>query len=979
MEHHINTGDATPIRQPAQCIPFVQREEIKKLLKEMEKKKIIQPSKSPWASPVVLVKKKDGSMQFCVDYRKLNAVTRKDAYPLLRIDDTLQALSGSQWFSTLDLLSGYWQVGIAEEDKEKTAFTTQEGLFEFNVMPFGLCNAPATFQRLMDLTLAGMLWAECLVYLDDVIIFGRTFEEHLSNLRSVLKRLREANLKVKPSKCALFQKQVLYLGYIILHEGVATDPDKTKKISTWPKPTNLPEVQKFLGLSSYYRRFIPKFAEIARPLHRLTERGRPFKWTIECDTAFAELKLQLCSSLILTFPDFSLPFILDTDASQCGIGAVLSQKQNGEEKVIAYASRTLTKAERKYSVTRKELLVVVTYIQHFKQFLLGRPFTLRTDHGSLQWIQTLKEPEGQLARWLERLQDYNFEVQHRKGCHHQNADALSRYPTEQCKTGDAEQPESLCRDAHYDSVISPVSCVRDSYMLIERTLEELRKLQQTDDEIGPVLQALEDKKQFSTIGQQGKSRSYRLLLQQWDQLYTENGLLFRRYEDTMGRKKWAQFVVPQVVRKEVLSALHNGITGGHLGEDKTRGKLQERFYWPGHTKDVRSWCQTCSVCAARKSPVPRNKARLQSIHPGYPLQLVAMDLLGPLPESTNRNSYVLVVTDYFTRYTEAYALPNQEAKTVAYKLVNEFFFRYSLPEQLHSDQGRQFESDVIKEVTAMLQIKKTRTSPYHPQSDGLVERFNRTLLSMFSTALQKHPWDWEDHIRQLCYVYNTSVHPGTHYTPFFLMFGRQARLPVDVAFGLPPNSEASHNTFAASLRTTLQEAFESVRTDLGHHLKRQKEIYDVKAHGQPYEKRDVVWLHNASIAKGNCKKFNKQWVGPYKVTKRISDATYRIQLLSNARKRIVVHFDRLKAFNGDASRFDVNSQVNLGVKPGSGVAGNSDQPKSPRVGEHLELCDDDDDVDRDTSETVPGTSQSARRYPSRVHQPPTRFSDFVAI
>jgi len=282
----------------------------------------------------------------------------------------------------------------------------------------------------MDLTLAGMLWTECLVYLDDAIIFGRTFEDHLRNLRSVLERLRGANLKAKPSKCAFFQKQVLYLGHIVSPDGVATDPSKTDKIATWPRPQNVKDTLKFLGLASYYRWFIHKFAEIARPLHRLTEQGRVFKWTDECDIAFAELKLRLCSSPILTFSDFSLPFILDTDASQSGIGVVLSQEQSGEEKVIAFASRTLTKAERRYSVTRKELLAVVTYIHHFRQFLLGRQFTLRTDHGSLQWIQTLKEPEGQLARWLERLQEYNFVIKHRKGCQHQNADALLHYPSE---------------------------------------------------------------------------------------------------------------------------------------------------------------------------------------------------------------------------------------------------------------------------------------------------------------------------------------------------------------------------------------------------------------------------------------------------------------------------------------------------------------------------------------------------------------------
>ena len=409
VQHRINTGNSHPIRQPLRRIPPAKREEVRQLLKEMLDQDVIKPTNSPWASPVVIVKKKDGSPRFCVDYRKVNTVTRKDAYPLPRVDDTLDTLAGSKWFSTLDLLSGYWQVEVRPEDREKTAFCTPDGLFEFNVMPFGLCNAPATFQRLMDTVLAGLQWTNCLVYLDDVIVLGRTFKEHLSNLKEVFDKFREARLKLKASKCALCQEKVEFLGHIVSADGVATDPKKTEKVANWPVPRSRREVQQFLGLANYYRRFVQDYARIAKPLHRLTEKHTTFKWTRECEHSFENLRQNLVSAPVLAFPDCSRPFILDTDASDSGIGAVLSQVQDdGTERVIAYASRTLSKAERRYCVTRRELLAAVVFIRQFRSYLLGNKFTLRTDHGSLRWLWNFKQPEGQLARWLEKLQEYDF-------------------------------------------------------------------------------------------------------------------------------------------------------------------------------------------------------------------------------------------------------------------------------------------------------------------------------------------------------------------------------------------------------------------------------------------------------------------------------------------------------------------------------------------------------------------------------------------
>ena len=341
VKHSIVTGDNPPIKQSCRRAPPSKREHVRQLIQDMLKKDVIQPSSSPWASPVVIVQKEDDSYRFCVDYRKINTITRKDAYPLPRIDDTIEALSGSQWFSTLDLLWGYWQVEMSEKDRAKTAFSTHEGLYEFKVMPFGLCNAPATFQRLMDLVLSGIQWSSCLVYIaDDIVIVGKTVQNHLDNLQLVLDRIKRAGLRLKPSKCHLFQK-ILYLGHRITRDGVATDPGKIDAVRKWAVPRTVQEVQRFLGLVGYYRKFVSNFAATAKPLYRLTERGREFNWTTECEAAFLKLKSRLVSAPILAFPDFTKMFILDTDASQSGVGAVLSQLHDGQERVVVGYSAKL--------------------------------------------------------------------------------------------------------------------------------------------------------------------------------------------------------------------------------------------------------------------------------------------------------------------------------------------------------------------------------------------------------------------------------------------------------------------------------------------------------------------------------------------------------------------------------------------------------------------------------------------------------------
>nr|VZH94052.1 unnamed protein product [Spirometra erinaceieuropaei] len=401
-QHTIDTGSARPIRQPPRRVPVHFQKQLEQTNKDMLDKHVIRPSSSPWASPIVLVKKNDGSLRLCVDYRKLNAVTVKDSFPLPRIDTTLEALAGAACFSTLDLQSGYWQVEMAPEDRPKTAFSIPSGFYEFETMPFGLANAPATFQRLMASVLRDLCPTACLVYLDDVIVHGSTVESHLDNLQTVFNRLQAVGLKLNPAKCCFLKKSVPFLGHIVSTEGVKTDPVKTEQIRSWPQLTSVSELRGFLGLASYYRRFIKDFAHIPAPLNRLTSKQNAFNWSDECECSFEELKRRLISPPLLAFPNISEsapPFILDTDASDVAIGAVLSQQQtDGLEHPLIFASQTLTKPERNYSTTRKELLAVVTFVKKFHHYLAGKRFILRTDHQALRWLENFKDPTGQLAR-----------------------------------------------------------------------------------------------------------------------------------------------------------------------------------------------------------------------------------------------------------------------------------------------------------------------------------------------------------------------------------------------------------------------------------------------------------------------------------------------------------------------------------------------------------------------------------------------------
>ena len=449
VQHRIDTGGHRPFKEQLRRHPQVHLDFIDQRVNEMLEANVIEPCASPWSSNVVLAKKADGSLRFCIDYRKLNDVTYKDSYPLPRIDTCLDALGGSTYFSTLDLRSGFWQVAIDPRDADKTAFVTRRGQFRFNVLSFGLANSPSVFQRLMDLILAGLTWETCLVYIDDVIVYSRSFEDHAAKLSIVFQRLRIAGLKLKPTKCRLFQRRVVFLGHVLSDRGTEPDPEKVSAVVDWPIPKTLTEVRSFLGLASYYRSFVQGFSQIAAPLHELTRKGVRFMWTNRQQESFERLKRCLSSAPVLSTPRPEGRYVLDVDASDVGVGAALHQEQDGQLRVIAFASRLFDKAERVYCTTRKELAAVIFGLKRFRQYILGRRLVIRSDHAALSYLRKSKELVAQQARWLDYIEQFDIQVRHRSGTAHRNADALSRRPCEvgrscsQCRGGKRVQVNQL--------------------------------------------------------------------------------------------------------------------------------------------------------------------------------------------------------------------------------------------------------------------------------------------------------------------------------------------------------------------------------------------------------------------------------------------------------------------------------------------------------------------------------------------------------
>ena len=838
------------------------------------------------------------------------------------------------------------------DSRHVTAFACEEGLFEYNVMPMGLTNSPATFQRAMNTILHdGIQRGFILVYLDDILVFSNSLEEHREHMRWLIEQLEANGLRVKSTKCEMLVEEVQFLGHEISHGKIRPLREKTDAIDQCPRPKTLKELQHFLGLAQYYRRFIKNFSSIACPLFELTRKdGVDIKghllWDEKAEQAFGELKQALKSSAVLALPDFTKPFFLDTDASGVGVGAVLEQEIDGVRKPIGYFSKHLSAAQRRYSALERELLAIVLAIEHFHHLVFGHELTVFSDHQPLSWVAGAKKLNSRIARWLIRLNVYQFRIVYRKGKLNGNADALSRWPgleqspVEEDGDIDYELPEPVI------NVIVTRAPVRSRINFISAApypIDWTTFDQSGDSDIQWIKKLIGENGANKPVVNEFETHMRRELYRSYDKLGIVDGAVYHFDEDSHGviRKR---IVLPATHIGDVIKMVHGTALGGHLGWQKTVAKLRERVFRPGLAALTRKYVEECHQCQITKPfTTLRPRAELQPLKPSQPFELVTADIVGPLPTSNSGNKYILVICDHFSKWSQAYAMANVTAESVAKRIVD-YGFAFGLCVNLLTDQGTNFQSQLLREVCELLDIKQVRTSPYHPETDGLTERFNRTLKAMIRATIGEDQKDWDEHLSELCFAYNTATHSSTDCTPFELVYGRKPKLPLDIVLtdatrldesgtlrpgiaSIPVegtegiaamypdsteveirrnragNEESFTEEYVKQLRYRLGVFYEKAAATRDIRVEKQKLQFERNVKPFTYEINDLVLRANKTAKKGVSKKLAPLWLPyPYKVVKILNKVNYAIRRVDVPNSKIVVvHHNNLRRYVGGAS------------------------------------------------------------------------------
>ncbi|UYV75361.1 hypothetical protein LAZ67_12003633 [Cordylochernes scorpioides] len=778
VQHKIHTIEHPPISCRPYRRPLAEYGEIKRQVEELSKKGLIRENQSPWAFPVVLVSKKDGSQRMCIDYRKLNAITIDDKQPLPYIQDMFDRLHNAKYFTTLDIAWGYWHVEMHPDSVEKTAFITNDGHYEFLVMPFGLKNAPSTFQRIIQHIIGNLLWNGVCNYQDDILIYSSTFKDHIELMKKIFDKLKENNIKLKLKKCSFAKQEIRYLGHIIGHNKIKPDPEKTKAINEFPQPKTVKQVRQFLGLAGYYRKFIPKFSQIADPLTSLTRKNKLFKWTTEVNKSFQELKSHLSTDPVLSTYDPSLPCKLYTDASKLGIGAILAQIGNdNQEHVISYYSGKLLPHQQNYSAFELECFAVVQSVEYFEVYLENNTFEVITDHSALEWLFNVKKPKAKYLRWIIELSTKSMKIVHRSGSKQTHVDALSR---------------------------SPVS--------FHISIPTLRLHQQKAD--------------LSFVK---NSHIHRDLI-----MVKHNGVL--------------KTVVPESFQEEILKEYHDNHS--HPSINKTVRLITPFYWWPNAIICIKDYVRSCKICQITKcSHKPFIGEYVAPNSDLKPLELISMDtiVIGSAANET-KHKYIQVIIDHLTKFVWAFPTVTNTSQAVIQCLDK---INKTVPQIkcILTDNGKNFTSKEFNKFLNEHQVQHTYSTPYHPQSNGLCEKMNDTILTKLRTNLQENPrLKWSSLLAKIVKDYNSTPHDVTGFSPNFLLFGDCA---------IPEFSESPHFTIENARKKAIENS--------AKHREKWKARHDAKHPQSSFKVGDLVLRkiasNDPSMVKTSPKDPSHTWTG----------------------------------------------------------------------------------------------------------------------
>ncbi|CAF3104286.1 unnamed protein product [Rotaria sp. Silwood2] len=938
IQHTINTRDSLPISSRPYPRTIQQRRELQEEIKKMIETNQIRPSNSPWSSPVIIHKKKDGGIRFLVDYRKLNSVTKKDSFPQPTTEELLHRLGGHKFYTKLDLKSGYFQLPIHESDKEKTAFITQDGLWEFNVLPQGIMNGPLTFQRTMHNLLGYGRWDYVMVYLDDILIFSRTFDEHKQHLNEILSTLANANFQVNPDKCSIAVREIDFLSHTINEKFIKPNGDKIKAITALPAPKTLKEANEFLGKINWYRKFIPDFARIASPLHKVTNKTKchrhEFKWGPDQQHSFDEFKRILTTyPLFLEYPDPSTPFVLTTDASDVGIGGILRQDTPHGTKINYFKSRVLNDTEHKYDTFEKEALAIFWCITELRSYIGDSNFTVETDHKPLENFHNKQINNKRVMNWLFKLQDILpqiIAVKYRKGANNTAADYISRHfpPAEDsninASTGSTSShdwpigsqnwsdhtpkpqrlqfaPSSQSHDTslHHsvtNLALNAVTTRAQAKLLAQPPLSPPTTLfnpntpepassrsppskQVYDFSLSRIHSEQDHDPVIQKIIQQVRHQtSHPSFILHHDILYK----LVRR-----GNRNIKLLYAPSKLIPELLAAYHDHHLSGHFGVTRTWLALQHLYFWPRMKQIITSYIQSCDECS--KFNVNRRKppGLLQPIQPPTDVfQILGMDWWGPTTASLDGNRYVLVITDRLSGYVFAKASPTNTAQDTARILMEEIILVHGPPDMLITDQGTHFNNELMNAISHLVGYKHVFSTPYHPQTNGQTERWNATFVTHMAKFCNINHDNWDTFLPSIVFAYNHGVHSSTGFTPYQLAFGRQPRNPFQ-----PPAITFTFNKpqdYWTQLIQYRDIALKQARNNIIHQQQLSKLRFDKNRSHPNFLPGDLVWM---KIFIGR-NKLDARYTGPVRIIQVLSPVSFIVE--DDNFQRFQVHSNNLK-------------------------------------------------------------------------------------